>query len=404
MLTFLAIAALLCSAPALNGQTLLPGNGPQGRVRLHTTDLAVFEAGEERDDLPCAVSPNQPVLGFDLRFHAGYDIAIPLRDLAGGPGSLSVLFRVTPASGEGEPVHFVQHIRVPEIREGARGNAYLSGSFELGEGSYGVDWLMRDHSGRVCSHFWDMEAKLSGKDRSIDLNIGPSMVRPSTEEQFEDEPPLIRASQEDRLSVKVLVNFAPQSQHSATLQPADTSALVSILRTISREPRIGKFSVVAFNLHEQRVLHSQRDTGRIDFPALGRSLETLELGAIDLGRLSDKHGETKFLAKLIREELGQGPAPDALIFAGPKAILKRKVPEEELEELGRLSYPIYYMNYNLYPYETPWRDTIGAAVKSLDGREYTITQPGDLWRAVREMVSEIAVDRDSRRLVAAPSE
>ena len=37
-------------------------------------------------------------------------------------------------------------------------------------------------------------------------------------------------------------------------------------------------------------------------------------------------------------------------------------------------------------------------------RKASITQPGDLWRAVREMVSEIAVDRDSRRLVAAPSE
>jgi len=46
-------------------------------------------------------------------------------------------------------------------------------------------------------------------------------------------------------------------------------ALVAILRGIDREPRIGRLSVVAFSLQEQRVLYERPDAERIDFPSLG---------------------------------------------------------------------------------------------------------------------------------------
>ena len=58
----------------------------------------------------------------------------------------------------------------------------------------------------------------------------------------------------------------------------DTVALVSILRRISREPQFGKFSLVAFNIQEQRVLYRQSSSERIDFPALGHALESMKLG------------------------------------------------------------------------------------------------------------------------------
>jgi len=74
------------------------------------------------------------------------------------------------------------------------------------------------------------------------------------------------------------VNFAPQNSLSASLQPLDTSALVSILRSIFREPRIGKFSIIAFNMQEQRVVYRQDGADRIDFPALGEALTSLNLG------------------------------------------------------------------------------------------------------------------------------
>jgi len=299
------LALLVCGAVALPAQTQMAGAGPAGPVRIFNTDLAVLELQEPRKDLPCVVTPPpKALLGFDLKFHAGYEVSVPLRDLAGSENLLTILFRVVPEDRKDAPIYFTQRVRVPEIEEDAKGDAFLQGSFDLGEGQYHVDWLMRDRSERVCSSYWEVEASLAPRDRQMGLQVTPGAIRASDGEQFKEEPPVERASAEPPLNVKVLVNFAPQNSRASTLQPIDTSALVSILRTISREPRIGKFSLTAFNLQEQRVVFRQADADRIDFPALGEALRSLNLGTVDLKRLSQKYGETEFLAELIRSEVG----------------------------------------------------------------------------------------------------
>jgi hypothetical protein len=204
--------------------------------------------------------------------------------------------------------------------------------------------------------------------------------------------------------VKVLVNFAPQNQRSAVLQPTDTSALTAILRNISREPRIGKFSVVAFNLQEHRIVYRQDNADKIDFPALGEAVQSISPGTVDLSRLGQKNGETEFLKRLLHEELGSGDGPDAVVFAGPKALLEENVSPESLKEIGGVSYPVFYMNYNLYPQQVPWNDAIGKAVKFLKGYEYTISKPRDLWFAVTEMVSRIVKTKQDRRSGTSSSE
>ena len=397
-------ACLFILAGGLSGQVMMRGFGSDGVVRIHNTDLAIFEAKEARRDLPCAVSPNQPILGFDLRFHATYEVAIPLRELAGKENLLTILFRVRSEARPNEPLYFMQRVRVPEIEEQARGDAYLHGGFDVGEGSYQVEWLMRDRAERVCSAFWDVKAVLPERDREIELRVAADQISEPEFEQFKEEPPVVRSSGGDSLSVKILINFAPQNSRAATLQPFDTSALVAILRTIAREPRIGKFSVVAFNLHEQRIIHRQDGVSRIDFPALGASLESLNLGTVDLKRLSEEHGDTRFLADLIQQEFGAEPAPDALIFAGPKVLLEKNVSEEQLAVLRDVSYPVFYMNYNLYPRENPWRDAIGNAVRFFKGAEFTISRPRDLWFAVSEVVSQIAKLKRDRLLGATSTE
>lgn len=389
-------AALMTVCSLAQAQRLIQGSGPYGLVRLHNTDWAVLELQEARKDLPCTVTPSRPVLGFDLKFHAGYEVSVPLKELAGSENLLTILFRVTPDRRETQPAYFVQHVRVPAIEADAKGEAYLQGSFDLGEGKYHVDWLMRDRTERVCSAYWDVEAVLSSRDRDIAVTLPPATVQASDFEPFRDEPPVQRVSGEPPLNVKVLINFAPQNSHSAVLQPLDTNALVSILRSIAREPRIGKFSIIAFNLQEQRVVYRQDGAERIDFPALGEALQTLNLGTIDIKRLAQKDAETQFLAELIRREIASEERPDALIFAGPKVMLPEKIQEEDLKLIGGLEYPVFYMNYNLYPQANPWRDAIGAVVKFFKGTEFTITRPRDLWYAVTEMVTRIVQSKHER--------
>ncbi len=398
----LVVAAVAGLGAPVMAQVPLIGSGPGSVVRIQNTDLAVLEAGDERKDLPCTVTSDKAFLGFDLRFHAGYDISVPLRELAGTENLLTILFRIYP---EGEPEakrYFIQKVRVPSIEEEATGDAYLQGAFDLGEGKYHVDWLMRDRTERVCASSWEVEAELPEKDREIALAIEAKAIEPVRWEQFYDDPPVERDAKEDLLQVKILVNFAPQKARAASLRPLDTVALVSMLRTLNRDPHIGKFSVVAFNLQEQKVLHRQEGADKIDFRGLGASLETLQLGTVDLKRLAEKHGETAFLGDLIAAEFK--PGPQAMIFAGPKAMLDAKIPDEKLREVGELKFPVFYMNYILNPHATPWRDTIGNAVKFFKGVEYTISRPRDLWFAVSEMVGKILNFRNEKQVAAVSSQ
>lgn len=375
----------------------MQSSGPGGAVRIFNTDSAILESQEARKDLPCEVTPVKADLGFDLKFHSGYEVSVPLKDLAGSENLLTMIFRVTPENHKDDPVYFSQRVTVPPIEENAKGDAYLQGMFDLGEGKYHVDWLIRDRSERVCSSFWDIEATLPPKDKDVALEVAPGVVQGSDKEPFKQEPPVERTQRDGPLNVKVMVNFAPQNAQSATLQPLDTNALLSILRSIAREPRIGKFSIVAFNMQEQRVLYRQEDDSQIDFPALGDALQSMNLGTVDLKRLSQKHGDTQFLTDLLTKELKGTEQPDAVIFAGPKVMLDSNVPPDSLKEVGEPSFPLFYMNYNLNPQTNPWRDAIGNAVKYFKGIEFTISRPRDLFYAWSEIMSRIVKSKLGRQ-------
>jgi len=398
-------AWMVCS-PGFGQIPLVTGPGP---VRIFSTDMAVLETQDVRKDLPCTVTPAKANLGFDLRFHTGYDVTVPLKELAGQENQLTILFRVTPQADKDKPLdkdkakdsnlqpfYFVQHYHVPPIDEDAKGDATLAGNIDLGEGNYHVDWLMRDRSERVCSFYWDTEAALVPKDKAIQLVIAKNQVERSQSDQFSPEPPVARKPAEHPLNIKVLVNFAPQDKDAATFQPFDTLALVSILRRISREPEFGKFSVVAFNMQEQRVLYRQESADRIDFPALGDAINTVKLGRVDLKKLAQKHADTEFLTDLIRKEMSTEDHPDALVFAGPKVMLEEAVPQETLRPLADVNYPVFYMNYTLNPQQTPWKDSISRAVHIFKGTEFTISRPRDLWFAVTDMVARIVKSKHGR--------
>ena len=283
----------------------------------------------------------------------------------------------------------MQHYAVPAIPEDAKGDAVLEGVVDLGEGKYHVAWLMRDRSERICSTAWDLEAALPPKDKPMPLFIAPSEVAETAAEPFVNDASPMAGAHQDDLDLKLLVNFAPQNSLSAALQRSDTEALVSILKAIQRDPRVGRISLVAFNIDETRVIYRQDKADRIDFPALGQALRTVKPGTVNLVRLSQPHSQTDFLEKLIEQEIGAAAHPDAVIFAGPKAMLNADVPQEELRRIGDIECPVFYMNYNLNPQAVPWKDSISHAIRAFKGTEYTISRPRDLWFSTTEMFDRI---------------
>ena len=392
----MVIATLVLGVIPASGQILMPGSAPGGAVRLFTTDAAILEAGETRKDVPCTVTPVKPFLGFDMKFHAGYEVAVPLRELAGTDNHLTMVFRVFPDKKPDEAAYFSQHWNVPQIDEDAGGAAQLAGTFDVGEGKYHIDWLMRDRAERVCSYSWDTEAVLPPKDKQIALDIEAGTIKPADTEPFKQEPPVERIPT-DNLTVKVVVNFAPQDSLSAALQPIDTNALLSILRSVARDPHIGRFSIVAFNMQEQRVIYRQEAASQIDFPGLGQALRSLNLGTVDVKRLSQKHSDTDFLANFLTAEVVEPKnQPDAVIIAGPKVATDASLPQDAFRQVGELKYPVFYMNYNLNPTANPWRDAIGTAVKTLKGSEFTISRPRDLFFAWTDIIGRIVKSKLGR--------
>jgi hypothetical protein len=249
---------------------------------------------------------------------------------------------------------------------------------------------MRDQSERICSTTWTTEAALSAKDKPIPLWINPNEVLQSTPQPFvNDAVAHTNATPGDGLNVKLLVNFAPQNFDSPALQRSDTEALVSILKAIERDPHVAHIALVAFNIQEGRIVYRQDASDNIDFPALGKALTTVKLGTVDLAKLGQKHSETDFLENLIEQEIGTTAHPDAVIFAGPKAMLDADVPQENLRRIGDVECPVFYMNYNLNPQAVPWKDAISHAIRAFKGTEYTISRPRDLWTSTTEMVNRI---------------
>ena len=386
MLALCSAGGWLTVAPVA-AQSMLRSRIAGGPVQLLPSDAAIIETETTRKDLPCNVTPIKPVLGFDLRFHAGYGVTLPLKELAGNGDTLTMVFKVTSEQSKDSPSFFSQKFNVPPVEEDSKGETYLEGTFDVGEGAYHVDWMMRDRLERVCSADWDITASLTSQDQNIKPVISSSEIEAAERDFFRPDPPVSRNTSES-FKVKLLVNFAPQNSASASMPPVDTSAIVSILRSIHRDPHIARFSVVAFNMTDQKVVYRADDAENIDFPALGKAVTRVKLGTVDYKKLTDPHSEIEFLTSLVEGELGNA-STDAVIFAGPKVMLDQNIAAEVLKDLSSITFPVFYMNYNLRPQQNPWRDSISTLVRKLKGVEYTITRPRDLANAWADIVNRI---------------
>jgi hypothetical protein len=411
--SLLLFCLIVFSAPKSGAQILIKASQPGEPINLNPADMELLEADESRRDLPCAVTPAKPELGFDLRFHAGYTVAIPLKELEGTADMLTVIFRVYPEDEKTHAAYFVQHFNVPTIEDNAKGDASLTGSVDLGIGDYHVDWLIRDHMERSCSSSWDYDASLPPRDQPMGLFIGPKQVAQAIPEPFVNDGPAVPAhdllpkneqhGESGRLSLKLLVNFAPQQQDSAALTRTDTDALVTILKTIERDPHVAHISLVAFNMGESRILYRQDSADSINLPALGKTLESMKLGTVNVQHLDQKRTEADFLAQLMEHEVAGTGHTDAVIIAGPKAMLDADVPQEDLRRIGDIECPVFYMNYNLNPQAAPWKDSISHAIRAFKGTEYTISRPRDLWFSTSDILDRILRSKQQRVLLRTSS-
>ena len=391
------LLALVASAVSGWAQTRL---GTE--VRLQYADMAVLESSEPRKDLACQLTPERPYLGFDLRFHAHYRVTVPIKVLGDAGGWLQVVMRVRPTGDSEQPVYLAHRLIVPDFPLGVKGEGVLAGGFDLGLGRYQVDWLMRDGGGRVCSSHWKLEASLGG-GQDLPLTLAPNMVTGREEGSSADEPALERPASPP-LHVKVLLNLSPAKPQESILKPHEAAVLLSILRGITREPGVSRFSVVAFNLRAQKIIYREECADKIDFAALSKAAQLPSAGTINYRLLRDSQSETHFVTTLLTDHLGtQTGTLDAVIIIGRKVTIEKKVSLDQLKTGGRAPYPIFYLSYNPNPFDEPFADTIGSALKAYKGAlAYDIVVPHDLGVALRDMLFRIRKRSASEAAISSP--
>jgi hypothetical protein len=354
---------------------------------LLQTDTAVLQSDEFRDNLQCKVTPVKPTLRFDLRFHADYTVSIPLRNLAPGGEKLLVWLRITPIADQADEVLMTYRLNVPAIPEDAKGWGSFPGGFALGPGRYRVDWLMRDIQGRYCSSHWQADAKLAARERDLPIGLPPNAVAALAEEPRSGRATRVSGGGGDALHVKILLNVAPADTGRTFLDMGELEVLGSLLQNIGREPQFHSFTLVALNIHTQKIIQRQENVSSINMRSLRAAIEKSDAGTINYQSLLDPHSESKFIAHVLTDELRAGmPQPDVVLVAGPKASVEGKVPLKQSKELGEAAFPIFYFSYVADPVQNPFRDPIGAALTAYKTSfEYKIIRPRDMGVALSDL-------------------
>lgn len=346
-------------------------------------DREILSRPEPIKELDCELAAKSADIGIDLRYHAGYALAIPLRSLAGNGGYLVTVLRVTYL--DGEPQHsttFALHVPVPPIPEHAKGEAHFTEEFAVGPGHYRVDWLTRNGPANGCSAHWQIDARLNPGLKQAPLALGPGEIQEAPPYPFQVQTPTVRRSRHP-LDVKVLVNYSASDPSLAMLSRKDVRSLTGILTAVTREPRFGRFSVVAFTTDLNRVIYRQPERAHIDFAALGKAVGKLPSGTVDFHQIETPNSSLRFLAALLHAEFAESEAmPDAVIVIGSDA-LGGRIEDKPLAAMVRC--PIFFLKYNPDPVDNPWHGVLARAIRTCHGLEYTITRPVDLGSALLDM-------------------
>jgi hypothetical protein len=361
--------------------------------RLQYDDMAKLASRDPRDELSCELTSNKPALGFDLRFRSDYHATVPVKALVDAGGWFQVAMRVTSRSENDQPVYLANRFDVRKVPVGQKGDIELVDGFDVGPGTYRVDWIMRDARGRVCSAHWDLEAKAGLGKQDLPLTLGPNRVVDAemNDSSFRPQP---KEDAAQPLQVKILLNLSPAKPQESIVRPEDAAVLFAILRGIAGQPGIVVSTVVAFNLREQKIVYRQENAERINFLAMEKATQSRTSGTIDISLLRDPQSETHFVTGLLTDELGApappADSPDAIVIVGAKVSLERNVPRHSLKAMGSAICPVFYLNYTANPLE-PWPDTIGSALKAYKGAAaYNIVFPRDLGLAIRDVFSRFA--------------
>jgi hypothetical protein len=366
-------AGMLLAAAVASAQSIV------NPARLNESLRSMQPAPGERP-MECSVTPIRPVLNFSLRIQAGYTVRVPMSQYFGAGHTWVQLARITPAAGDRPPVYLGYRTRLPDVPKTSV-EVDLGGGYLLGEGAYDVHWAMFDDSGRVCRKQWRIDARLSRKERKAKPMMQPYTVAAfSLVDASRAAPPPPRGSAP--LRITVLLHAAPMSPRRTHFGAADRMMLLGSLAALMEQLPGAAIRLVAFNLDKQKEILRQDNFQPEMLERAEKAMDGVELDLADVRTLQHPLGHLDLLASLVNRELRADPAPDAVLFFGPRTRFLDKAPHFAMPEGAPPRFFALQFRPFLRVAAATLPDAIGNTVASLKGKVVTIHSPADFAKAI----------------------
>lgn len=345
-----------------------------------------FEKHGDEQQLACQVMPWRTNVNFSFRIQGGYSAEVPMRQFVGEGHRVVVLMRIRPQVAEAEPYYFIQIVPLPQVPERTKSILQLNGGLFYGEGKYQVDMALTDLRGHVCRKKWNVDARLSGKERELKVVQEPGSVQSVEIPQWTGKSAVGEGAQARRATV--FLNVAPLRMRSQKLSVFDRALMFGTLKAVLEQSPFTSVRLVAFNLDRHNEIFRQEVLTQDGYNRLRYSLHDLSLGTIDIAALADRTGHFDLLSRLITEETSTAsPTSDAVIFIGPSIRRSDKLPEG-FPTVAANGQRFFYISYS--PFQTAsFPDLITRVVKTLAGKWYPVHTPQELAAALQKMRREL---------------
>lgn len=337
--------------------------------------------------LVCTIRPYPARLSFNFQFWTGFDIVVPALQFANGGRDqpMVIAVKVAPRGASKAKSYLYMRARLPrripaQFWETKGVEITLGGGFVVGPGKYDVSLLMADSLGRSCSKTWSVEAK------KLDLptQFAPDVVAESGQESWKGI-----VGGKGKLSVYMHAAPLMRRRIMSKLSPWDRNLLLSSLTNLLDIGGFGQARVTVFDFDGRRVLFESENFGASDYDRLVDLLRDLSFGTVSIKTLQGAN-EGEFLERLMRKEIEQEEASNAVVFLGPSWRWGDKLSPLLREQRAQLA-STYYVA--LTPWVIDTTDLLEKFVKAGPrGRVLPVFQPQDLAKAIREI-------RDKRSVI-----
>ena len=402
-------------------------------------------SGAGAGDLDCAAVHGKPRLDYEFRFTAFQSIRLPAAQFAGEEPELrvtAVVRAIDPAAAE--PVITIRRVhQQPPVPQEADRSLRFGHRFAFGAGVYKMEWTVEADDGRSCRLDWRIEAKRDRR-RALPQPLAPGEVVVTAGTRYRPEDSVIGAGRPLRL--KVLLNLDPPRRRRRAGSgrrggrgrgaggrggggrggggpragggrggergpgaggrgaggrgaggrgaggrrgrggAASPAYAIGVLRSLSRDPRIGQVALVAYSVEDQKTLLRHGFAAGFDYPSLREASQALDPHRVDYGDLAPESDNVFFGDMLVRE-LAEEASADLYVFLGPESQIGEKPPAESLRKIGEPAAPVFYFNSTRGP---RWKGLIGNSVKTLGGKQLRVQSPEDLWKAMGKMLGQVA--------------